>query len=75
MDFPFNHFFNDRTTPETVDVLTRGPLSPHLTKYARYLHTQATRSSRANYNSEWLIDFNKWLEKKRLGADEVDSPR
>src|SRR5437764_11275882 len=38
MDFPFNHFFNDRTSPKTVDVLTRGPLSPHLTEYAQYLH-------------------------------------
>src|SRR5260370_12110029 len=72
MDFPFNHFFNDRTSPETVDVLTRGPLSPHLTEYAQYLHDAGYAIQSGQLQLRMLSDFSTWLDKKRLGADEVN---
>jgi site-specific recombinase XerD len=74
MDFPFNHFFNDRTTPETVAVLRRGPLSPHLTEYAQCLHDAGYAIQSGQLQLRMLGEFNRWLDKKRLGADEVDSP-
>jgi site-specific recombinase XerD len=72
MDFPFNHFFNDRTSPKTVDVLTRGPLSPHLTEYAQYLHDAGYAIQSGQLQLRMLSDFSTWLDKKRLGADEVN---
>jgi site-specific recombinase XerD len=72
MDFPFNHFFNDRTSPKTVDVLTRGPLSPHLTEYAQYLHDAGYAIQSGQLQLRMLGDFSTWLDKKRLGADEVN---
>jgi site-specific recombinase XerD len=72
MDFPLNHFFNDRTAQQTVDVLTRGPLSPHLTEYARWLHDAGYAVQSGQLQLRMLGDFNKWLDKKRLGADAVN---
>ena len=74
MNFPLNLFFNDRTKPKTVDVLTRGPLSPHLTKYAQGLHEAGYAIQSGQLQLRMLGDFNNWLDKKRLNADEVDSP-
>ena len=72
MDFPFNHFLNDRTAPKTVDVLTRGPLSSHLTEYAQYLHDAGYAIQSGQLQLRMLGDFSRWLDKKRLSADELN---
>jgi len=72
MDFPFNQFFNDRTDPGTVEVLTRGLLSPHLTVYAQYLHDAGFAIQSGQLQLRMLANFSTWLDNKRLGADEVD---
>jgi site-specific recombinase XerD len=72
MDIPLNHFFNDRTDPGTVDALTRGPLSSHLT-VAERLHDGGYAIQSGQLQLRMLGDFNIWLDRKRLGADEVDS--
>ena len=74
MDFPFNQFFNDRTDPGIVDVLTRGPLSPHLAAYAQYLHDAGFAIQSGQLQLRMLANFSTWLDNKRLGADEVDWP-
>jgi len=73
MDFPFNQFFNDRANPATVDVLTRGPLSPHLIEYARRLHDAGYAIQSGQLQLRMLGDFNSWLDRKRLGVDDVES--
>lgn len=73
MDIPLNHFFNDRTDPGTVDALTRGPLSSHLTVYAERLHDGGYAIQSGQLQLRMLGDFNIWLDRKRLGADEVNS--
>ena len=73
MDFPFNQFFNDRTDQETVNSLTRGPLSPHLAPYAQRLHDAGYAIQSGQLQLRMLADFNLWLDRKHLGADEVDS--
>jgi site-specific recombinase XerD len=72
MDFPFNQFFNDRTDPGTVEVLTRGPLSPHLTVYAQYLHDAGFAIQSGQLQLRMLANFSTWLDNKRLSADKVD---
>lgn len=73
MDIPLNHFFNDRTDPGTVDALTRGPLSSHLTMYVERLHDGGYAIQSGQLQLRMLGDFNIWLDRKHLSADEVDS--
>lgn len=73
MDFPFDQFFNDRTAPKTVDSLTRGPLSPHLAPYAQRLHDEGYAIQSGQLQLRMLGDFNLWLNRQHLSADEVDS--
>ena len=73
MDISLNHFFNDRTDPGTVDALTRGPLSSHLIVYAERLHDGGYAIQSGQLQLRMLGDFNIWLDRKRLGADKVDS--
>ena len=40
MKTPLDHFFNERTDPETLDILTRGPLGPQFIVYAQHLHDE-----------------------------------
>lgn len=73
MDFPFNQFFNDRTNSKTVDVLTRGPLSPHLREYAQRLHETGYAIQSGQLQLRVLGHFNMWLDRRQLGVDDVDS--
>jgi hypothetical protein len=73
MDFPWNQFFNDRTDPKTLDLLTRGPLSAQLTEYVQRLHDAGYAIQSGQLQLRLLGDFNRWLDRKGLGADEVDS--
>jgi site-specific recombinase XerD len=72
MEFPLNYFFHDRSNPETVDALTRGPLGPHLTVYAQRLHEAGYAIQSGQLQLRMLSHFNLWLERRGLGADEVD---
>ena len=73
MKTPFDHFFNERTDPETLDVLTRGPLGPELTVYAQRLHDQGYAIQSGQLQLRMLGHFSGWLESNHLGADAVDS--
>jgi site-specific recombinase XerD len=53
-------------------LLTRGPLSPHLTEYAQYLHDAGYAIQSGQLQLRMLGDFSTWLDKKHLGADEVN---
>lgn len=73
METPFNHFFNDRIYPGTADALTRGPLARHLKAYAEQLHDEGYVVQTGQYQLRMLGHFNRWLQRKELAADEIDS--
>jgi site-specific recombinase XerD len=73
MEIPLNHFFNDRTGRETIAVLTNGPLSPYLPAYAQRLHDEGYAVQSGQLQLRLLGQFSRWLDSKKLGADEVDS--
>ncbi|MGH6690292.1 MAG: hypothetical protein ACREF4_06405 [Gammaproteobacteria bacterium] len=60
MDTPLHHFFNRRTNPRTLDVLTRGPLSPYLTAYAQRLHDDGYAPQSGQLQLRMLGHFNRW---------------
>ena len=73
MEIPLHHFFNSRTDPRTLDVLTRGPLAPHLQAYAQRLHDDGYATQSGQLQLRLLGHFNGWLERQRIAATEVDS--
>jgi len=73
MKTTFDHFFNERTDPETLDILSRGPLAPQLTVYAQRLRDEGYAIQSGQLQLRALGHFNGWLESKRIGADAVDS--
>lgn len=73
METPLNHFFNDRTDPGTLADLTSGPLSPYLTVYAQRLHDEGYAIQSGQLQLRMLGHFGRWLDRRDLGADEVDS--
>lgn len=73
MQIPLHHFFNSRTHPSTVDVLTRGPLAPHLPAYAQRLHDDGYATQSGQLQLRMLGHFNRWLERQRLAVHEVNA--
>lgn len=73
MEIPLHHFFNRRTDPRTLDVLTRGPLAPHLQAYAQRLHDDGYATQSGQLQLRLLGHFNRWLERRRIVATDVDS--
>src|SRR5438552_19015616 len=73
MKTPLNHFFNERTDPKTLDILTRGPLSPQLMVYAQRLHDDGYAIQSGQLQLRMLVRFSRWLDDNDIGADEVDS--
>src|ERR1700746_1058447 len=73
MENPFNHFFNDRISPGTLDKLTRGPLAAHLKTYAQQLRDEGYAVQTGQYQLRLLGHFNRWLQIDGLAADEIDS--
>lgn len=69
----FDHFFNERTDPETLDILTHGPLAPQLVRYAQRLRDEGYAIQSGQLQLRVLGHFNEWLEHKRIRADAVDS--
>jgi hypothetical protein len=73
METPLNHFFNERSDPRTLDALIRGPLSVHLRTYAQQLHDQGYAVSSSRLQLRMLGHFNRWLQRKGLAAEQIDS--
>ena len=73
MDTPLHYFFSRRTNPRTLDVLTRGPLSPYLTAYAQRLHDDGYAPQSGQSQLRMLGHFNRWLERQRMVAVAVTS--
>jgi site-specific recombinase XerD len=73
MEIPLRHFFNSRTDPRTLDVLTRGPLAPHLQAYAQRLHDDGYATQSGQLQLRLLGHFNRWLERRSIAATDVDS--
>ena len=73
MENPFNHFFNDRISPGTLDKLTRGPLAAHLETYAQQLRDEGYAVQTGQYQLRMLGHFNRWLQSQGFAADEIDS--
>ena len=71
MEIPFHHFFNRRTDPRTLDVLTRGPLAPYLKAYAQRLHDEGYATQSGESQLRMLGHFNRWLERQRMVATAV----
>jgi site-specific recombinase XerD len=70
---PLHHFFNRRTDPRTLDVLTRGPLAPHLQAYAQRLHDDGYATQSGQLQLRMLAHFSQWLERQRITAPAVTS--
>jgi site-specific recombinase XerD len=73
MEAPLNHFFNERSDPRTLDVLTGSPLAAHLKAYAQQLHDQGYSVSSGRSQLRVLVHFNRWLHSKGLAAEQIDS--
>jgi site-specific recombinase XerD len=73
MKTPLDHFFNERTDPRTLDILTHGPLSPQLMVYAQQLRDDGYAIQSGQLQLRMLGHFSGWLESKRIGVDDVDS--
>jgi site-specific recombinase XerD len=73
MEIPLHHFFNSRTDPRTLDVLTRGPLAPYLKAYAQRLHDDGYATQSGQLQLRMLGHFNRWLERQRMVAATVTS--
>lgn len=71
MEIPLHHFFNSRTDPRTLDVLTRGPLAPYLKAYAQRLHDEGYATQSGQLQLRMLGHFNQWLERQRIVATAV----
>ena len=70
---PLDHFFNERTDPGTLDILTHGPLSPQLMVYAQQLCDDGYKIQSGQLQLRMLAHFSGWLESHRIGAEDVDS--
>ena len=73
METPLNHFFSERSDPRTLDALIRGPLAAHLRTYAQQLHDQGYAVSSSRLQLRMLGHFNRWLQRKGLAAEQIDS--
>lgn len=70
---PLHHFFNRRTDPRTLDVLTRGPLASHLQAYAQRLHDDGYATQSGQLQLRMLAHFSQWLERQGITAPAVTS--
>src|SRR6266567_2665177 len=73
METPFDYFFNDSTSPRTIEALRCGPLASSLEAYARRLHEDGYAAHSGFVQLRMLGCFNRWLERKKLRSEDVDS--
>lgn len=73
METPFDHFFNDRTNSRTIEALKSEPLAVPLEAYARRLHEDGYAAHSGFVQLRLLGCFNRWLGRKGLRSEDVDS--
>src|SRR5580704_17045645 len=73
METPFDYFFSDSTSPRTIEALRCGPLASSLETYARRLHEDGYAAHSGFIQLRMLGCFNRWLERKELRSEDVDS--
>src|SRR5580704_2368029 len=73
METPFDYFFSDSTSPRTIEALRCGPLASSLETYARRLHEDGYAPHSGFIQLRMLGCFNRWLERKKLRSEDVDS--
>jgi site-specific recombinase XerD len=55
-----------------IDRFRRGPLAGHADKFAALLYDRGYSHSAGRIQLRLIGDFNQWLERKRLGVQDVD---
>jgi site-specific recombinase XerD len=73
MQTPFSYFFNERIDPRTLAALTDAPLAGDLRAYAQWLHDQGYALQTGQLQLRVLGQFNRWLKRKGLATDQIDS--
>jgi site-specific recombinase XerD len=73
METPFDHLFDDRTNPRTIEALRGGPLASPLEAYAQRLHEDGYATHSGFVQLRLLGCFNRWLGRKGLSSEEVDA--
>jgi site-specific recombinase XerD len=73
METPFDYFFNDRTNSRTIEALKSEPLAAPLEAYAWLLHEAGYARHSGFVQLRLLGCFNRWLGRKGLRSEEVDS--
>src|SRR6516164_7384408 len=73
METPINYFFNERSNPRTLEAFTRGPLAAQLSDYAQQLFEQGYTVGSGQSQLRTLGHFNRWLQRKGLAAEQIDS--
>src|SRR6516225_2598059 len=73
METPINYFFNERSNPRTLEAFTRGPLAAQLSDYAQQMFEQGYTVGSGQSQLRTLGHFNRWLQRKGLAAEQIDS--
>jgi hypothetical protein len=73
METPFDYFFNDSTNPRTIEALRGEPLASSLGAYAQRLRDDGYAIHSGFVQLRLLGCFNRWLERKGLRCEDVDS--
>jgi site-specific recombinase XerD len=73
METPFDYFFNDGTNPRTIEALRGEPLASSLGAYAQRLRDDGYAAHSGFVQLRLLGCFNRWLERKGLRCEDVDS--
>jgi site-specific recombinase XerD len=73
METPFDYFFNDRTNHRTIQSVTSGPLAAPLKAYAQRLREDGYATHSGFMQLRVLGCFNRWLDRKGLISDDLDS--
>lgn len=73
METPFDYFFNDGTNPRTIEALRGEPLASSLGAYAQRLREDGYATHSGFVQLRLLGCFNRWLERKGLRCEDVDS--
>src|SRR5260370_7990878 len=71
MDTPFDYFFNDRTSPRTIEALRSGPLASPLEAYAQRLHENGYEAHSGFVQLRLVGCFNRWLDRRGLASGDV----
>src|SRR6516225_2100042 len=73
MQTPINHFFDERIDSKTLEAFASGPLAAHLGAYAQQLFEQGYTVASGQSQLRLLGHFNRWLQRKGLAVEQIDS--